>query len=303
MHANVHLMTIFQAIVMGLLQGITELFPISSLGHSVILPQLLGWTQIIKAQGATKSFFLTFLVGLHVATAAALFVYYRHEWVRIIKGVVETFYTRKIETPYQRLGWLLIVATIPAGIMGLLFEHLFRTIFAKPLWASFFLFVNGVVLVIGERKRKEAESAPRRIHSRGTVRFHKNGHRKLDTLEFKEAGVVGVAQVFALLAGISRSGITMVAGLVRGMDHEDSARFSFLLATPIILAAGLYKLPSLFGHDASGVRPQILIGSVAAFVAAYISVAFLVRYFRTKNLYPFAIYSLIIGAVLFVHFL
>lgn len=303
MHADTHLMTVFQAIVMGLLQGITELFPISSLGHSVILPQLLGWTQIVKAQGASKSFFLTFLVGLHVATAAALFIYYRKEWVKIIKGVIETFYTRRIETPYQRLGWLLIVATIPAGIMGLLFEHLFRSVFAKPLWASFFLLMNGVVLLIGEKKRKEAEMAPRRIHSRSAVRLLKNGHRQLDTLEFKEAGVVGVAQVFALLAGISRSGITMVAGLVRGLDHEDSARFSFLLATPIILAAGLYKLPDLFSHSAAGVRPQILIGSIAAFIAAYVSVAFLVKYFRTKNLYPFAIYSLVVGAILFVHFL
>ena len=303
MHADTHLMTVLQAIVMGLLQGITELFPISSLGHSVILPQLLGWTQIVKAQGASNSFFLTFVVGLHVATAAALFIYYRKEWVKIIKGVIETFYTRRIETPYQRLGWLLIVATIPAGIMGLLFEHLFRSVFAKPLWASFFLLINGIVLLIGEKKRKEAEMAPRRIHSRSAVRLLKNGHRTLETLEFKEAGVIGVAQVFALLAGISRSGITMVAGLVRGMDHEDSARFSFLLATPIILAAGLYKLPDLFSHSAAGVRPQILIGSIAAFVAAYVSVAFLVKYFRTKNLYPFAIYSLVVGAILFVHFL
>ncbi len=303
MHADTHLMTVLQAIVMGLLQGITELFPISSLGHSVILPQLLGWTQIVKAQGASNSFFLTFVVGLHVATAAALFVYYRKEWAKIIKGVIETFYTRRIETPYQRLGWLLIVATIPAGIMGLLFEHLFRSVFAKPLWASFFLLINGIVLLVGEKKRKEAEMAPRRIHSRSAVRLLKNGHRTLDTLEFKEAGVIGVAQVFALLAGISRSGITMVAGLVRGMDHEDSARFSFLLATPIILAAGLYKLPDLFSHSAAGVRPQILIGSIAAFVAAYVSVAFLVKYFRTKNLYPFAIYSLVVGAILFVHFL
>jgi len=302
-HANTHLMTLLQAVIMGLLQGITELFPISSLGHSVILPQLVGWTQIVKAQKASNSFFLTFLVGLHVATAAALFVYYRKDWMQIIKGVLATFSTRKIETPTQRLGWLLIVATIPAGLMGLIFEHPFRTLFAKPLWASFFLFTNGIILLIGERKRKEAERGPRRIHSKGTARNHKGGHRILDNLEFKEAGVIGVAQVFALLAGISRSGITMVAGLVRGMDHEDSARFSFLLATPIILAAGLYKLPSLFSQSASGVRPQILIGSIAAFVAAYISVSFLVKYFRTKNLYPFAIYSLVVGAILFVHFL
>ncbi len=303
MQANTHLMTMLQAVIMGLLQGITELFPISSLGHSVILPQLLGWSQIVKAQGANNSFFLTFLVGLHVATAAALFVYYRKDWTQIIKGVVRTFSTRKIETHTQRLGWLLIVATIPAGLMGLIFEHPFRTLFAKPLWASFFLFVNGIILLIGERKRQETERGPRRIHSKNASRQLKGGHRILDTLEFKEAGVVGVAQVFALLAGISRSGITMVAGLVRGLDHEDSARFSFLLATPIILAAGLYKLPSLFSHSASGVRPQILIGSLAAFIAAYISVSYLVRYFRTKNLYPFAIYSLVVGTILFVHFL
>ena len=303
MQANTHLMTMFQAVIMGLLQGITELFPISSLGHSVILPQLLGWSQIVKAQGASNSFFLTFLVGLHVATAAALFVYYRKDWTQIIKGVIRTFSTRKIETPTERLGWLLIVATIPAGLMGLIFEHPFRTLFAKPLWASFFLLINGVILLIGERKRQETERGPRRIHARNTGRHLKGGHRILDTLEFKEAGLVGVAQVFALLAGISRSGITMVAGLVRGLDHEDSARFSFLLATPIILAAGLYKLPNLFSHSASGVRPQILIGSIAAFIAAYISVSYLVKYFRTKNLYPFAIYSLVVGAILFVHFL
>ena len=236
MHANTELMSFLQAIIMGLLQGITELFPISSLGHSVILPQLLGWTQIVKAQSVDKSFFLAFLVGLHVATAAALFVYFRKDWVDIIKGILHTFITRKIDTPVQRLGWLLVVATIPAGIMGLLFEHLFRTLFAKPLAASIFLFINGLILVVGERKRKESEQKPRRLHARSTSRILRNGHRQLATLEFKEAGVIGVAQVFALLAGISRSGITMVAGLVRGMDHEDSARFSFLLATPRMTA-------------------------------------------------------------------
>lgn len=267
MHANTELMTFVQAIIMGLVQGITELFPISSLGHSVILPQLLGWTQIVKAQSADKSFFLSFVVGLHVATAAALFVYYRKDWVEIVKGILHTFRTQKIETPVQRLGWLLVVATIPAGIMGLLFEHLFRTLFAKPLAAAIFLFINGLILLVGERKRKEPERVPRHLHSKSNSRGVRLGRRELVSLEFKEAGVIGVAQVFALLAGISRSGITMVAGLVRGMDHEDAARFSFLLATPIILAAGLYKLPALFGNTGSGVRPQILVGSIAAFIA------------------------------------
>lgn len=302
MHANSEMMTFLQAILMGLLQGVSELFPISSLGHSVILPQLLGWTQIVKAQSADKSFFLTFLVGLHVATASALFVYYRKDWVEIIKGIFHSILRRKITTPIERLGWLLIVATIPAGLMGLLFERLFRTLFAKPLAASIFLFINGLILLIGERKRQQTR-ASKRLHSKIASRSSSNGHRRLDTLEFKEAGAIGVAQILALLAGISRSGITMVAGLMRGMDHEDAARFSFLLATPIILAAGLYKLPALFSHSASGVRPQILVGSIAAFIAAYVSVSFLVKYFKTNTLYPFALYSLLVGLVLSIHFL
>lgn len=303
MHANTQLITFVQAIIMGLMQGITELFPISSLGHSVILPQLFGWTQIIKAQSSDKSFFLSFVVGLHVATAAALFLYFRQDWIEIIKGILHSLRERKIETPIQRLGWLLVVATIPAGLMGLLFEHLFRTLFAKPLAASVFLFINGLILLAGERKRREPERTPRHLHSKNNYRGVRLGKRQLASLEFKEAGVIGVAQVFALLAGISRSGITMVAGLVRGMNHEDAARFSFLLATPIILAAGLYKLPALFGSAGVGVRPQILVGSIAAFVAAYFSVSYLVRYFRTNNLYPFALYSLIVGAIMFIHFI
>lgn len=302
MHANTHLMTYAQAVIMGLLQGITELFPISSLGHSVILPQILGWSQITNAQSQRNSFFLTFLVGLHVATAAALFFYYRRDWIKIIRSVLRTFSTRQIETPTERLGWLLIVATIPAGLMGLIFEHFLRTLFANPLAASAFLAVNGVVLLVGERKRRHLLRPLRKLHARQGAQARSAGHRQLATLNFTEAAIVGFAQVFALLAGISRSGITMVAGLVRGMDHEDSARFSFLLATPIILAAGLYKLPNLLGHEAAGVRPQILVGSICAFVAAYLSVSFLVRYFRTKNLYPFAAYSLTVGVVLFVHF-
>jgi undecaprenyl-diphosphatase len=293
------MLTYFQAVVLGVLQGVTELFPISSLGHSVILPKLLGWTDVVDAQSAQESYFLAFLVGLHVATALALLFFYRATWARIIRGLIESIRTRHIETADQRLGWLLVVATIPAGIVGLLFEHSLRTIFAKPLAASLFLVLNGLILLFGEWVRRRAEV--RRVvaaHARSA-----SGDRRLDTLEFRESGAIGVAQVFALLPGISRSGITMVAGLARGLDHEDAARFSFLLATPIILAAGVYKLPDLIGHNGDGVRPQILVGSIAAAIAAYLSVRFLTRWFTTRTLTPFAVYSLIVGAVAFAYFL
>jgi undecaprenyl-diphosphatase len=292
------MLTFFQAIVLGVLQGVTELFPISSLGHSVILPQLLGWTDVVAAQSASESYFLAFLVGLHVATALALIVFYRSTWARIVRGLLVSLRTRRIETPDQRLGWLLVVATIPAGLAGLLLEHEFRVVFAKPLAAAAFLVVNGLLLLAGEWFRRRAEV--RRVAAAHAM--NSAGDRRLDTLEFREVGPIGVAQAFALLPGISRSGITMVAGLARGLDHEDSARFSFLLATPIILAAGLYKLPDLIGHNGDGVRPQVLVGSIAAAIAAYLSVRFLTRWFTTRTLMPFAIYCLVVGALAIVRF-
>ncbi len=292
------MLTFFQAIVLGALQGFTELFPVSSLGHSVILPQLLGWTDVVAAQSASESYFLAFLVGLHVATALALVFFYRTTWVRIVRGVLTSLRTRRIETPDQRLGWLLIVATIPAGLAGLLLEHSLRVLFAHPLAAAGFLIVNGLILLFGEWVRRRAEV-------RRVVAAHETnagGDRRLDTFEFREAGALGLAQALALLPGISRSGITMVAGLARGLNHEDSARFSFLLATPIILAAGVYKLPDLIGPNGDGVRPQILVGSLVAAVAAYLSVRFLTRYFTTRTLTPFAIYCLVIGALAVIRF-
>jgi len=292
------MLTFFQAIVLGVLQGVTELFPISSLGHSVILPQLLGWTDVVAAQSASESYFLAFLVGLHVATALALIVFYRSTWARIVRGLLVSLRTRRIETPDQRLGWLLVVATIPAGLAGLLLEHQFRVIFARPLAAAAFLVLNGLILLFGEWVRRRSEV--RRVAAAHAT--NSAGDRRLDTLEFREVGPIGVAQAFALLPGISRSGITMVAGLARGLDHEDSARFSFLLATPIILAAGLYKLPDLFGHNGDGVRPQVLVGSLAAAIAAYLSVRFLTRWFTTRTLMPFAIYCLVVGALAIVRF-
>jgi len=295
------MLSYFQAIVIGLIQGVTELFPISSLGHSVLIPAWLGWDKIVGAQSASESFYLAFVVALHVATALALLWYFRADWVRIVRGFLRTLRTRKLETPDERLAWLLIVATIPAGLTGLALEHALRTLFAKPLSAAIFLTLNGLVLFAGESVRRRA-SVRALVADHPVSESDAEVGRRLDTLDFKEAGVVGVAQIGALFAGISRSGITMVAGLVRGLDHEDAARFSFLLATPIILAAGVYKIPDLTGPLGNGIRGQVLAGSVAAGFAAYAAVRFLMRFFETRNLMPFAIYCLVAGGISIIRF-
>jgi undecaprenyl-diphosphatase len=291
----------FQAIVIGVLQGVTELFPISSLGHSVLVPAWLGWHTITKDQ-SSESPYLAFLVALHVATALALLVYFRNDWVKIIGGFFRTFRTRQIETVDEKMAWLLVVATIPAGLFGLVFEHSLRTLFAKPLAAAIFLTINGCILMFGEWVRRR--SLVREVVATHETTTSTEGEvsRRSDSLNFKEAVAIGVAQVGALFAGISRSGITMVAGLVRGLDHEDAARFTFLLATPIILAAGLLKIPDLTGHLGDGIRGQALVGGAFAAVAAFISVRFLVRFFQTRNLLPFAIYCLAAGAISIIRF-
>jgi undecaprenyl-diphosphatase len=290
----------FQAIVIGLLQGVTELFPVSSLGHSVLIPGWFGWHDLVAAQSADESFYLAFLVALHVATAIALLIYFRQDWVRLIRGFFRTLAKRRIEDRDERMIWLLIVATIPTGIVGLLFEHTLRTVFAKPLAAAIFLTINGVLLGGGEWLRRRV--AARQPVDADPQPANPEPGRRLDTLEFKEAGVIGVAQAAALFAGISRSGITMIAGLARGMNHEDAARFSFLLATPIIAAAGLYKIPDLFGHLGDGVRGQALVGALFAGIAAYGAVRFLVRFFETKTLWPFAVYCLVAGVASIARF-
>jgi undecaprenyl-diphosphatase len=278
------MITYFQAIVLGLLQGLTELFPISSLGHSVVVPWVLGWDTILKSQSTSESFFLSFLVALHVATATALFIFYRRTWWRIIKGFFSSVGNRKIDSPDARLAWLLIAATIPAGLIGLIFEHSLRTQFAKPLSAIFFLFLNGCILLLGDHYLKQKEGSNYSLES-----TTKNISSKLT---LTRAGFIGVAQIGALFAGISRSGVTMVSGLYSGLNHEDAARFSFLLATPIIAGAGLYKLPDFFSNLDAGVRTQILVGAIAAGFAAYFSVRFLDKYFRDKTLRPFGLYCI-----------
>jgi undecaprenyl-diphosphatase len=294
-------LTYFQAIVIGILQGITELFPISSLGHSVLLPDLLGWNKLVGGQSANESFFLAFLVGLHVATAVALLIFFRRDWARIIAGFFSSLRKRRVDTPAERMAWLLVIGTIPVGVVGLVFEHDLRTVFAKPEAAAIFLTINGLILFAGEALRRRAavrELVMSREHH--TDAGHDVG-RDLDTLKMPEGAMIGSSQILALFAGISRSGVTMVAGLLRGLDHEDAARFSFLLATPVILAAGVYKLPDLAGHNGDHVRGPVLVGSLAAGIAAYMSVRFLTRYFETRTLTPFAIYCVVVGVAMIVY--
>jgi undecaprenyl-diphosphatase len=289
--------TYFQAIVLGILQGATELFPISSLGHTVLFPTLFGWNALVDAQSQKESFWLAFIVMLHVGSALGLLFYYRRDWVQIVRAFFHTLSTRRAQTPTERLAWLIVVASIPAGLIGIALENELRTLTAKPELAAIFLMVNGCVLFAAERFRRRAEVRELAVREGAKA----DGGRELDTLEYREALVVGVAQSTALIAGISRDGVTMGAGLARGLDHSDSARFAFLLATPIILAAGLFKLPELLGVHGDGVRGQALVACVAAAITAVFTVSFLVKYFKTRTLIPFAVYCLAFGAFMVVY--
>jgi undecaprenyl-diphosphatase len=265
---------------------------VSSLGHSVLVPAWLGWDSLVAGQSADESFYLAFLVGLHVATAIALLIFFRKDWARIIRGFLTSIRHRRIENADERMAWLLVIATIPVGVFGLLFEHGFRTLFAKPLAAAIFLTINGVILLVGEQLRRRVQERQQQLSS-------DDDEMNVNTTD---AMVVGSTQVAALFAGISRSGITMVAGLLRGLDHEDAARFSFLLATPVIFAAGVYKLPDLLGPLGNGIRGQVVVGSIVAGVCAYLAIRFLTRFFHTRTLTPFATYCLIAGVASIVKF-
>jgi undecaprenyl-diphosphatase len=305
-----------EAIIIGALQGVTELFPVSSLGHSVILPALLGgrWARDLNVS-TPESPYLAFIVGLHVATAVALLAFFWRDWLRIIGGLFTSIRARRIDTPDERLAWMVIVATIPVGIAGLLLEHTFRTVLGRPIPAAVFLALNGVLLYGAERLRRRAatrgeQAAPvpepvpvpvgRNVAGRALEPDDPHGadrgaDRRIAAGTMTDALVIGSAQVLALLPGISRSGATMAAGLLKGLSHEDAARFSFLLATPVILAAGVLKLPDLFGPLGAGIRGQVLVGSITSGVAAYLAVRFLTRYFETRTLTPFAGYCVAAG--------
>ena len=339
-------LTYLQAAIVGLIQGVTEMFPISSLGHNVLLPALVGgsWAKTLNVSGS-KTPYLAFIVGLHVATALALMAYFWRDWIRIIGGFFSSLRHREIETPDQRLAWMIILATIPVGIVGVLFEHEFRVLFGTAIYAGIFLFANGLILLAGEmfqrrspkgRHAQRAQQADDAAIATPSVRVSGAGlsgtpvaaaatagggsaavamaaehiderdagiasDRRLARQSNGQAVLIGSAQILALLAGISRDGVVMVAGMFRGLSREDAARFSFLLSAPVILAAGALKLPFLFGPQGKGILGPILVGSVLAAVGAYLSIKFLVSYLRTRTLTPFAIYCLIAGAFSIVY--
>ena len=279
----------FQAVILGLLQGFSELFPISSLGHSVVLPKVLGWN--IQQ---TDKFFLNFLVATHLATALVLLGFFWRDWVRIVKGLARSLRDREIrdEDSDARLGWLLVVGTIPAGLLGLLLEGSLRDLFKSAESAAAFLIANGLMLYGAERLRRRP---PRPGDWKG------DSDARIAKLSWREAIAVGTAQAIALIPGFSRSGAAMGGGLLVGLSNEDAARYSFLLATPIIGAAAALKLPELIGKSGHVIGTAV-VGAACAAVTAYLSVKFLLRYFETNTLTPFAIYCVAAGTLLTIGF-
>jgi undecaprenyl-diphosphatase len=335
-------LTYAEAGFVGLLQGITELFPVSSLGHAVLIPALVGgqWAQDLDVSKA-ESPYLAYIVGLHVATAAAMILYFWRDWLRIIRAffasvghvISPAAGTRRFEPQNtdQMLAWMIILATIPVGLAGVALEHAFRVYFSRPILTSCFLFVNGLILLAGERARRrgaemeaqeiaadleavsERQKAGVAAGAAGGGGRHSSGQRALkqqhaslavesDKRIVRRCGwlgsfYLGAVQILALLPGISRDGVVMVSGMFRGLSRQDAARFSFLLSAPVILAAGVLKIPDLTGPLGAGIRGQVLFGSLLSFVGAYVSLRFLMRYFSDprRTLTPFAIYCLVAG--------
>jgi undecaprenyl-diphosphatase len=343
-------LTFAEAGVVGLLQGITELFPVSSLGHAVLIPAIIGgqWAQDLDVSKA-ESPYLAYIVGLHVATALAMIVFFWRDWIRIIGAFFASL--RHVLAPEagtrrfapqgtdQTLAWMIIVATIPVGIAGLLLEHTFRTVFSKPILTSSFLFVNGLILLGGEARRRrgaaaeslqvaadqqllaQRQTAAVAAGGRGAIGGggrHSSGQRalkqeqaglavaadrRLTGLGFLTAFLLGAVQILALLPGISRDGMVMVSGMFRGLSRQDAARFSFLLSAPVIFAAGALKVKDLTGPLGDGIRGQVLFGSVLSFIGAFLALRFLVSYLSksSRTLTPFAIYCLAAGLGCFVY--
>ena len=274
-------MNAIQAVVLAVLQGATELFPVSSLGHAVVLPALLNWN--IDQRAAA---FLPFLVMLHLGTATALLLYFWRDWWALLTGLLGVGDAHQVRES-RRVTWLVVVATIPAVVVGFLLEHFFRRLFGDPVTAAAVLIVNGGLLLLGERLRGGRQGARQ---------------RPLSTLSVADALTIGCWQCTALVPGISRSGATIVGGLLRGIDHAGAAHFSFLIATPIIFGATALEVPKLrhagmaLAGDVAGLS---VLAAVVAGVTAYASTAFLMRYFRGNDrwaLNPFAYYCFAAGA-------
>ena len=355
------LLTYPEAMVVGLIQGVTELFPVSSLGHNVLIPALVGgqWARDLNVS-KPESPYLAYIVGLHVATALAMIIYFWRDWLRIVSGFFSSIARRRVDTPDQRLAWLIVLATIPVGIAGLLLEHLFRVAFSKPIPTALFLACNGLILLGAERLRRlrgDPAAPPRPVRglcatgpapettpvggtfpadritqAGGTVpaagttpatgaaaagvtpraqrQTEWSGSQlagddatagqaadaRLARIPVGRAVLIGSAQILALLPGISRDGIVMATGLLRGLTREDAVRFSFLLSAPVIFAAGALKVPDLMGPLGNGIRGQVLAGSLLSGIGAYVSLRYLVRYFsKSRSLVPFGIYCLVAG--------
>lgn len=278
----------FHAAILGLLQGVSELFPVSSLGHTVILPKLFGWDIHQSAP-----YFLTFLVALHLATALVLLGFFWHDWVRIVKGIGRSLRDREIapDDADAKLGWLLVVGTIPAGLLGITLQDKLRSLFASPQYAAIFLALNGLLLYGAELLRRRAP-----------VTADDDDVRIARTVSWRDAVLVGAAQAIALIPGFSRSGASIGGGLLVGLSHKDAARFAFLLATPIILAAAVLKLPDLAGSQGNGVRGPALVGALCSAFTAFLAVRFLMKYFETRTLIPFAIYCAAAGTAATIYF-
>jgi undecaprenyl-diphosphatase len=332
-------LTYLEAVVTGLVQGVTELFPISSLGHNVLIPALVGgsWAKTLDVTAANSPY-LAFVVGLHVATALAMIAYFWRDWLRIVRGFLSSLRQRSVTTADQRLAWMIILGTIPVGIVGVLLQKVVTHVFAKPELAALFLAVNGVILLLSERMlrarsarsiapatvpapvppvappgpvpgwpeqygRTQGRHAAGRVPASGAVAAEGASadpavaaDRRLATMSYQQAIIVGGAQILALLPGISRDGMVTVTGMERGLRRADAVRFSFLLSAPAILAAGVLKVPDLTGPLGKGIHGPVLVGSLIAGVAAFLSVRFLTKYFsEDKSLSPFGVYCLIAG--------
>ena len=297
-----------QALVIGLIQGVFELFPLSSLGHTVLIPSWIGgsWATLVHQESQAESPYLAFVVGLHLANAVALILFYLVEWSRLVGGLFTSLWKRKISTDTERLAWLIVIATIPVGALGLIFEHEFRTLFAKPLAAAAFLTANGVILLAGERVRRRRGSPgdEDRSDEGALVVIDQRAEQELAAVGVRSAFLIGAAQALALLAGISREGVAMVGGLFRGLSRENALRFAFLLSAPVIFAAGILKVPDLMGPLGADIRGQVVVGSIAAVISSLVAIFLLARYFRSRSgsLTPFAVYSFAFGLASVIRF-
>ncbi len=293
-------MSWLHAIIISLLQGAFELFPVSSLGHSVLVPALFGWNEWKTGDPGNTSF-VAFVVVLHLGTAAALLLFFWRDWLAIIAAVLRSIGRRQLSNdPTEHFGWLIVVGTIPAGILGFLFENPLKHLFGRPLLVAVFLVLNGGMMLVGERlRRRQRVPVPAGEHDEGATPTR---GKAIGDVGFREGIAVGTAQAIALFPGFSRSGATITGGLLAGLRHEDAARYSFMLATPIILAAGVLEVPKLFARDANIGLGLAALGFVISGTTAYLAVRFLLRYFETERLDPFGWYCIAFGLFCLVFF-